>query len=372
VSLREDTKAASRDPFFIVGMPRAGTTLLARMVDCHPAFAVFPEATMFRLLDYFGCSEHITTTWQYRLWLNFLYAGFARYDDPAAWCLAQLALEIPDYQGTTRALIDTLAEYYCHEKAAQLWSEKTPVHALHLPELYQLYPNAKLVCLMRDPRDVLTSHVTRWNKEQASNRFVFDRAASLKNYLYQLRNKNPFPASSQVWLRYEDLTQAPEPELRRLCTFLGVDYNAAMLEFHQHSIMPETLRVHHPRLEQPLTTSRQGRYKQMFSDTQQQLLAQFFRDDLEAFKYDLPETLDEGTSIQQQIIKIYCQLGYYARRHGLQLARIRAQGKLHLLAYHLFGKQMGRWQNYHLAHSESDWRTRLAANDAKRLQQHDA
>ncbi|MEM7734859.1 MAG: sulfotransferase [Deinococcota bacterium] len=371
MSLPEDTKAVSQEPFFIVGMPRAGTTLLARMLDCHPACAVFPEATMFRLLDYFGCAEHFTTVWQYRLWLNFLYAGFARYDDPAAWCVAKLALNAPTYQGTTRKLVDALAELYCQQKDAQLWSEKTPVHALHLPELYKLYPNARLVCLMRDPKDVLTSHVTRWNAGKARDSFVFNRAASLKNYLYQLRQNNPFSADAQVWLRYEDLTQAPEPELQRICAFLGVDYDDKMLEFHQHSIMPENLRVHHLRLEQPLTTSRQGRYKKMFSAIQQQMLAQFFHEELEAFNYDLPAKVNESISISRQFIKMYAHLGYYARRYELQLARVKAQGRLHLLAYQLFGKQMGRWQNYNLAYSEADWCARLATNDAKRLQQPD-
>ncbi|MEM6428687.1 MAG: sulfotransferase [Deinococcota bacterium] len=364
---------ATHAPFFIVGMPRAGTTLLARILDCHPACAVFPEAIMFRLLYYLGCETRFTYTWQYLLWLNIFYAGLARYDDPAAWCLAQLALDLPEYQGATQQLLNRLAECYCREKDAQHWSEKTPLHALHLPEIHRLYPEAKLVCLVRDPRDVLTSHVTRWNAGKARDLFVFGRAASLKNYLYQLRYCNPFAASAQLWLRYEDLTQAPEQELQRICTFLGMNYDDKMLTFHQHSIMPDSLRVHHPRLEQPITTSRQGHYKEMFSDTQQQMLAQFFRADLEAFHYDLPAKVNKSISMSQQLVKqqltkMYAHSGYHARRYGLQLARVKAQGRLHLLAYQLFGKQMGRWQNYKLVYSEADWHARLADDESKRTQ----
>lgn len=351
-------------PFFVVGMPRAGTTLLARMFDQHSAHCVFPEALLFRLLYYFGCEKQFTQPWQYHLFMNVLYAGFVRYDDPAAWCVASVASQQPHYNGSTRLLLNKLAASYCHEKNAQTWGEKTPVHALHLPEMYALYPNAKLVCLVRDPRDVLVSHATRWNEGKFDSRFVFAKAASLKNYFHAMKHANPFPEASQVWVRYEDITCDPEAQLTRLCEHLEVPFEPGMLEFYQRRIMPDMLRPHHALLEQPLTSSRQGRYKEAFSASQQAALDAFFAAELEAFGYE--RAPQQRMHFPEQLAGMYGQLGYLARRLRLPLARVRLQGRLHLAAYQLFDTNMARWQGYRLAHNEDEWQARMTSNEGKR------
>lgn len=351
-------------PFFVVGMPRAGTTLLARMLDQHSAHCVFPEALLFRLLYYFGCEKQFTHPWQYHLFMNVLYAGFVRYNDPAAWCVASVAAQQPHYNGSTRLLLNKLAARYCHEKNAQAWGEKTPVHALHLPEMYALYPNAKLLCLVRDPRDVLVSHAVRWNKGQFDSRFAFAKAASLKNYFHALKHVNPFPDTSTLWVRYEDLTRDPETQLARVCELLEVPFEQAMLEFHRQHIMPADLRPHHALLEQPLTSSRQGRYKDAFSPSQQAALDAFFAEELEAFGYE--RSAHKSIGVLERLAQTYGHVGYVARKSRVSLARVRLQGRLHLTAYQLFDTNMARWQGYRLAHSEAQWRARMNSNEGKR------
>lgn len=351
-------------PFFVVGMPRAGTTLLARMLDQHSANCVFPEALLFRLLYYFGCEKQFAHLWQYHLFMNVLYAGFVRYNDPAAWCVADVAAKQPNYTGSTRLLLNKLAASYCQEKNAQTWGEKTPVHALHLSEMYALYPNATLLCLVRDPRDVLVSHAVRWNGGKFDSRFVFAKAASLKNYFHALKQVNPFPEVSQVWVRYEDITQDPERQLSKVCARLEQPFEPAMLEFHQQRLMPEDLRPHHALLEKPLTNARQGRYKEAFSPSQQAALDAFFAEELDAFGYE--RSSQQRVRVPEKLATAYGNLGYVLRRWRLPLARVRLQGRLHLAAYQLFDTNMARWQGYRLAHSEDQWRARMSSNEGKR------
>jgi hypothetical protein len=334
------------------------------MLDQHSAHCVFPEALLFRLLYYFGCEKQFVHVWQYHLFMNVLYAGFVRYDDPAAWCVANVAAQQPNYSGSTRLLLNKLAASYCHEKNAQTWGEKTPVHALHLPDMYALYPNAKLLCLVRDPRDVLVSHAVRWNEGRFGSRFLFAKAASLKNYFHALKHANPFPEASQVWLRYEDITRDPEGQLAKVCDVLEVPFEQAMLEFYQQRIMPADLRPHHALLEQPLTNTRQGRYKDAFSLSQQAALDAFFANELDAHGYE--RAPQQHIRLPEKLARAYGYLGYAARRSRLPLARVRIQGRLHLAAYQLFDTNMAHWQGYRLAHSEAEWHARMTSNEGKR------
>ena len=110
------------------------------------------------------------------------------------------------------------------------WVEKTPRH-LEVPELIAgTWPGARIVRIVRDPRDAAVS----------LTRVPFGTPSLLTNLSVLARMNEAgaafFRTSPQaLTLRYEDLVAEPERELRRLCAFVGEDYDPAMIDDREES-----------------------------------------------------------------------------------------------------------------------------------------
>jgi hypothetical protein len=96
-------------------------------------------------------------------------------------------------------------------------------------EARRCWPNARFIHIVRDGRDVCASWIKLgWlgNGYEAGLRW---RAA-----LDEWDRVRPLiPADQSTEVRFEALVRAPEAELSRLCTFLGVPYDANMLRYHE-------------------------------------------------------------------------------------------------------------------------------------------
>ncbi len=164
-------------PVFIVGCGHSGTTLLLAMLSAHSRVHGVPyESKLFQR-------------------------------DPA---------ERPDL----------VARFEAETRAAgkARWLEKTPRHILHLDELFARFPEARVVLMMRDGRDVACSIRDRTGDlDEGIRRWVDDNAAA-----------DPFRDQDGVLvLRYEDLVEDPEAALRRVTDHLGEPFEAEMLAHHR-------------------------------------------------------------------------------------------------------------------------------------------
>ena len=263
--------ASADSPVFIVGLGRGGTTLLSRMLDAHSNIAILPETWWYVVLDRLGCCEEFKDLWQTSLFFNEVWGNLKSYHDPAARILAGEASKEPRYVGPTARVLENLGRAYAKERNARIWGEKTPGHALWLPQIRDLFPRARMLFMMRDPRDVLVSYDDRWNGGRRDTSYLVGIAALLKFYLVHLLYQTEFPLEQVHWVKYEALTAQPAAELGEVCSFLGVDFEPSMLAFHeQHqNVKQEMAEGHHHRLlAKPATTSQVGRYRQAFSSSQ--------------------------------------------------------------------------------------------------------
>jgi len=97
--------------------------------------------------------------------------------------------------------------------------EKTPMHVRYVDRIRAAFPHARIILMMRDGRDVVRSLRRRdKNLDHACARWVNDNRAGLDAKL---------PV-----IRYEDLIARPADTLARACELAGVDYDPAMLAFH--------------------------------------------------------------------------------------------------------------------------------------------
>jgi hypothetical protein len=112
----------------------------------------------------------------------------------------------------------------CNQAQGRRVLEKTPRHVRHLGRVFKHFPQAKIVCLVRDGRDVSCSILRRTGQ---FHRGVI-RWRQDNRHILSFRNH---PSIKIV--RYEDLVTAPSSTLRSLCVFLGLSFQPDMLRHHE-------------------------------------------------------------------------------------------------------------------------------------------
>lgn len=111
-----------------------------------------------------------------------------------------------------------------------LWTgNKTPTNTENLDKLHRLFPNARFIIIVRDPRDVALSWRRKWGKHELLAAAKWERRLARGRELAAT-----LPEHATLWIRFEDLIDDLEGTSRRICEFLELPFDPAMLEFHQH------------------------------------------------------------------------------------------------------------------------------------------
>jgi hypothetical protein len=140
------------------------------------------------------------------------------------------------------AFVTGIFDLYGKAQSKDLVGDKTPDHVRWLDTLHALWPEARVVHLIRDGRDVGLS-IANWPKAHRKNPGTFaiwkDDPVSTSALWWELnvRLGRQFGSSlgPQLYyeLRYESLVSNPEKESLALCSFLGLPYDSAMVRFHE-------------------------------------------------------------------------------------------------------------------------------------------
>lgn len=240
-------------PFFVVAAARSGTTLLRVMLDRHPLLAVPGEGHFIPHLwatrqryGRDGSVEHPEV----------LLADLARHPGFRFWDLPIDAVrdEIDRLPAPTFAEVMEAA-YVAYARAAgkPRWADKTPDYIDHLPLLAGLFPEARFVHMIRDGRDVALSTIDlkRFHRHAATCAHFWGRQVGGA----MREGERRLGPERYLELRYEDLLDEPEAELRRLCDFVDLPFHDSLLEHDERDLekLPERFRSIHSRLALPPT-----------------------------------------------------------------------------------------------------------------------
>jgi hypothetical protein len=311
------------------------------MLDAHSNIAILPETWWYVVLDRLGCLEEFTDPWQTSLFFNEVWENLKGYRDPAAQIVASVAAKEQGYVGPTVRLLERLGQAYANERQARMWGEKTPAHALWLPQIRDLFPRARVLFMVRDPRDVLVSYDDRWNRGRRDTEYLISTAALLKFYLVHLLHHPGFPPEQIRWVKYESLTAQPSAELEQVCGFLRVDFEPSMLTFyHQHENMEQDMAEgrYHLLLREPATTDHIGRHQKVFGPSQIALVERLLGEEMQILGYPLSNR--SGIAFTPHEERAFTKAeGYYQQMLSGEIRkRLRRRGKLKLLAYQMFGR----------------------------------
>lgn len=227
-----------REKFFIFGHARSGTTLLMRLVRLHPEVHCNYQAHFFTRQPLL---KSMVNTPEAEEWLTRKSNRWNQGRD-----LSPLVL---------RAAADFIMERDAVKEGKMIVGDKSPSSTIHgqaVRDMHSIYPDAKLIYIVRDGRDVLISE--RFRNLVEESKFL---KAEDKRIIEELRkNQTPFTNGTQSiftenvirrgtkgWitnvqeteeegkrlfgdnycsLRYEDMLEHPYEELKRLWGFLGV------------------------------------------------------------------------------------------------------------------------------------------------------
>jgi hypothetical protein len=201
--------------------------MLRSMLDAHPDLAIPPE------------SHFITSLWQVRR--RYGHPGPVQAERMAAdivsshrfreWGIAPevvegrvAALEEPDFAD----VIDAVFTSYAAEHAKARWGDKTPNYALDVGLLAELFPKARFVHLVRDGRNVAMSllEVPWWPNT------LTEVAEVWTHWTHAAREAGrALGPERYVEVRYEELVDDAEGELRRLVRYLDMPYHDEMLTY---------------------------------------------------------------------------------------------------------------------------------------------
>jgi hypothetical protein len=104
--------------------------------------------------------------------------------------------------------------------------EKTPSNAFVYQRIKDCWPDARFVFLLRHPVSIAQS----WYEGDPDKRSYDEAAADALRYMKAVDNARKGLTGGHT-VRYEDITADPEKEMRRLCLFLDIDFEPAMLDY---------------------------------------------------------------------------------------------------------------------------------------------
>lgn len=254
---------AARDgvePFFIVGHGRSGTTWLQNILDSHPEIVCKGEGM------FFGRSISLNKRAQN------LHAALASseelktWHDRRVWTSGKFEDYLPAF---VRSITEPLLlEELSKNPGAKVVGDKTPHYVFVLDEVRSIYPEARIIHILRDGRDVVLSNLfNTWNRAEdrggaakappevleKRDRFFADPEAFLaresifteemlrrvaqgwsRTVHKGLEDGQEMFGEKCVQVKYEDLLQAPVEHVQRLLSFLDVsdeeDLISSMIE----------------------------------------------------------------------------------------------------------------------------------------------
>ncbi|MGH2699338.1 MAG: sulfotransferase family protein [Actinomycetota bacterium] len=233
--------------FFIVGSARSGTTLLRMMLNAHPDVGVPPESRFVVDLyrrDEVVVDEFLSALGAHRRWTS--------WKTPIEDVRAQLAeAATVDYA----AAIEAAYAAWAHNRDKKRYGDKTPRYIEHLGLLSRLWPRGKFVHLLRDGRDVALSYA---GVPFGPNTVAKAAALWKERVLLGLNEGRPLGPERYLELRYERLLENPREEAERLCRFLELDFDPAMLDFSERSQVEvlDRAKLYNPNVTRSITKTR--------------------------------------------------------------------------------------------------------------------
>ena len=235
---------------FVVGNSRSGTTMMGRILGTHQDVYTFGELHFFGQLCAPPFSSKLRPANTTKLVAE-LYCvqreGYRTYGNPRRFLKeAEVFLKgLTPFPETPAQLFSAFLHHEAAENGKTTPCDQTPRNVFYIKDILAVYPEARIINMIRDPRDVLLSQKQRWKR-----RFLGGSDMPMKETFRDWINYHPITIS-HIWrtainaadqfaqhervisIYFEELLKHPETTVKRVCDLVNISYTDTMLQVPQ-------------------------------------------------------------------------------------------------------------------------------------------
>ena len=209
-------------PIFVAGLDRSGTSLMYAFLSSHPDISMVRRTNMFRY--FYGRYGDLGDPENFEQCLDKMihYKRIVKLNpDPE-----RIRSEFQEGEKTYGRLFALFHEHNAKRDGKNRWGDKSLYIERFFHNIIKEYPDAKILHMMRDPRDRYAS---------VKNRYENDRGrvgAATGKWWYSAKLANQhmidYPGNYSI-VTYEELVKEPEKTLKEVCEFIDVEYSPQMI-----------------------------------------------------------------------------------------------------------------------------------------------
>ncbi len=222
-------------PLFITGMWRSGSSLLYALLNKHPRVGLMYEADLTLMREAFWFPRH---------------KGWARRWEAWNKAMSRHSLEItnlPDARRSFHAVFEFVHKDYARRKGADIWGDKSPDLYDRMVPLSKEFPGARFIVVWRQPGATISSMQAAAAK---GARFFQKDGMTLRGLLGNMILRRQCdrliePGVPVCEIEYEELVADTERVMRRICEFLEIPFDAAVVSLEGSHCEPLHAGEHH-------------------------------------------------------------------------------------------------------------------------------
>ena len=239
---------------FIVGNSRSGTTMMLRIFNNHDQLMVLNELHFFEELwspiDKGKSISRADAIFLMQKLLLIQRKGYkVGFDDFSIFYdeAKQVLDKFEDKDLIPENIFYQFAKREVALNGKSIVCEKTPQNVFYLKEIFELFPNAKVINMVRDPRGVMLSQKNKWNRRNLGGWYITKKEArrlrinyhpitltTLWNAAINAVKKNE-DDQRILTVIFEELVNQPEQEIKKICKHIDVSFNPEMMMITQES-----------------------------------------------------------------------------------------------------------------------------------------
>lgn len=317
--------------FFIVTKARSGSTMVHSVLDAHPNICATIES---RFVLHLYTKYHLISYWNDTVINNFISDVFTDRAYRLFWGANELELKILFSKYHITNFSDACKVIYLsyhsmfQKKELKVIVDKNPSYAKFLPELIKIFPDAKFIHLIRDPRSVITSNQINFGGKLTK----ITQSWLLLNELIESK-KNDL---SFLTIKYEDLVKTPETSFKLLFNFLNIPFTKEVL--NAHSMVKKSIDKnnyyslkHHSNVSASINTKSIDNWKSKLSEKEVNLINYMTADIANKYGYDIIKPNLNTTELKEidksikplliriKIVVLFYKLPFFVRKNILNL-----------------------------------------------------
>lgn len=289
----------ARPILFIVGVGRSGTSLLQSMLNAHSNVCFLPETQFLRKYLFNNITRHKANRAGHKNFKSVLEndRNFARLNIDAQKCIGETDFSVFN-------VFSNILVACANRTGKDILGDKDPRNLDFIEPIFNHFPSAYVLHILRDPRDVVLSRT----KADWSKKWPFFMHSVLYNtqMIRGRRTARKLNQGQYLEVFYEELIATPERVLNDITDFLKLEYEPSMLNYQTAAkeLVSESEMQWKKETLGPLLSNNKEKWKAAFSNYQITLIERICAPALKELPYKLYGKWD--TLSLWEKVKIQC------------------------------------------------------------------